>query len=105
MIEITGNHSKSIIFTRLLESSDTAGIIFGKEKFYLTPNKNIFRAENPTQENIYELIYEKLSDFKFIVIYSNYWESEIRPFIEIFRKLEKNNSSITFIVMYYKSNF
>jgi len=98
MIEIKGSPNKSVMFERLVNHGDTAGIIFDW-KLIMATNENVYAIDSPNVEDVIKFINNSLSSFNHIIIYSNYSSSEIKPFINGLKDLE-NETNINFIIMY-----
>lgn len=98
MIEIKGSPNKSVMFERLLNYKDTAGMIFDW-KLVMATNENVYAVDSPSVDSIVDFIKDSLSLFNYVIIYSNYSSSEIKPFINGLKDLE-NETNINFIIMY-----
>ena len=86
------------MFKRLLNYQDTAGIIFDW-RLDMTVNENVYVVDSPSVDGIVDFIKDSLSLFNYIIIYSNYPSSKIKPYIKTLKNLE-NETDTNFVVMY-----
>ena len=101
MIEIKGSSGKSDIFNILVAHGNAVGIIF--DDYFFTPaESNVFAIAEPTPEVVIDWLENDLKpSTRRIVIYSNYSNVEIYPFLKAFSKI----NSYDFIVMYRGSSY
>ena len=103
MIEVKGNHGKSILFEQLVSMKGSAGIILDDD-FYLGRYFNsVFVVTDPNVDDICNFIKTELRDYNSIIIYSNYSRFQIKDYIASFLNIERERNQ-SFIVM-YKENY
>ena len=101
MIEMSGNIQKSEIFTILLTSPMVAGIILDKVFVSTQPNVYLINGEldELDLEILYDFIKNQLTNFRFIVVYTNFYKKDAMPIIDFLRSKERV-LDLQFILMY-----